>query len=428
MTESAPSFFDPIMRVKDALQNEEWQMLVADCSFVALALLVSVAVGLTVRYLVTRWISSNEHIAPWLQQLARVVQFLAIPAVFLLILTFGKAVFYQLDVVQIVTQIASQVAVAWLIIRIITLMIESESVSRWTRNILWLLAVLHISGIAAPITNHLNSIMVPLGDASTSVYSIIKGLVAFVFFIWIATVIARFIEQRLENIPSLSPSLKVLLNKIIKITLIAIAFLMGLDMLGIDLTALAVFSGALGVGIGFGLQKIISNFVSGIILLSDRSIKPGDVIKVDDTYGWVNALSTRYVSVITRDGKEHLIPNEMLITDKVENWSHSSKNVRLKIPIGISYESDLRKALALIMEVAENNDRVLGNPKPNCLVRSFGDSAIDLELRAWISDPANGVANITSLLLLDIWDSFKENGIEFPYPQQDVHIKSMPVG
>jgi len=191
---------------------------------------------------------------------------------------------------------------------------------------------------------------------------------------------------------------------------------------GIDLTAFAVFGGAIGLGIGFGLQKIVSNLISGVIILLDRSIKPGDVMKVGDTFGWINSLGARYASVVTRDGTEYLIPNEDLITQQVVNWSYSHDAVRLKILIGISYKSDPRKAIALCFEAAREESRILENPPPNVLVKGFGDSSVDIEIRIWIRDPKNGVSNIKSAILLRVWDKFHEHGVEIPYPQRDVHL------
>lgn len=218
--------------------------------------------------------------------------------------------------------------------------------------------------------------------------------------------------------------MRVLSIKILNIALITIAILITISAAGIDLTALAVFGGALGVGLGFGLQKIFSNLVSGFILLMDRSIKPGDVIAIGQTYGWINHLNARYVSVITRDGIEHLIPNEVLITERVENWSFSNNLVRLKIPVGISYKSDVRHAMELCVDAAMMTPRILLNPEPRCLLRGFGDSSVDLELRVWIEDPANGRGNVLSEVLLGVWDRFHEHGIEIPYPQRDLHIRS----
>ncbi|CAN0600555.1 unnamed protein product, partial [Laminaria digitata] len=166
------------------------------------------------------------------------------------------------------------------------------------------------------------------------------------------------------------------------------------------------FGGALGVGIGFGLQKIVSNFISGIILLMDKSIKPGDTIGVAGTYGWIQSLGARYVSVITRDGIEHLIPNEELIVTRVENWSFSGKRIRLRAPVGISYNSDPRKAMALCIEATEGIERIIEYPKPVCQLTEFGDSSVNLEIRFWIRDPQNGTGNVKTQVLLGVWDRF----------------------
>ena len=174
------------------------------------------------------------------------------------------------------------------------------------------------------------------------------------------------------------------------------------------------------------MQKIVSNLISGIILLLDKSIKPGDVITVGETYGWVNSLGARYTSLITQDGKEFLIPNEDLITQRVENWSFSNSTVRLKIPVSIAYSSDVRKAMSLCEEAARQTPRIIATPPPICLLVAFGNSSVDLELRAWINDPVNGVKNVKSDVLLRIWESFHEEGITIPYPQRDIHIRSMP--
>jgi small-conductance mechanosensitive channel len=185
-----------------------------------------------------------------------------------------------------------------------------------------------------------------------------------------------------------------------------IAVVVALKTVGIDLTAFAVFTGAVGVGIGFGLQKAVSNFISGLFILIDKSIKPGDVISVGNTYGWVSSLGTRYVSVVTRDAIEYLIPNEEVITERVINWSYSSAEVRLKLPVGISYGADVRQAIELCQGAASETRRVLSEPEPVCLLKGFGDNGVDLELRIWINDPKNGVSNVKSDVFLRIWDKF----------------------
>jgi small-conductance mechanosensitive channel len=212
------------------------------------------------------------------------------------------------------------------------------------------------------------------------------------------------------------------LVKFAKVVLYTVALLIALDTVGIDLTTLAVFGGALGVGLGFGLQRVTSNFISGFILLFDRSIKPGDVISVGTRYGWVVALHARYVVVRDRDGVETLIPNENLITSEVTNWSYSDRHVRIKIKVQISYNDDPEKAMQLITDAALVSDRILKNPAPQARLIEFGDNGINLELRLWLDDPEEGVGSVKSDVNLAIWRSFKENGITIPFPQRDVHM------
>jgi small-conductance mechanosensitive channel len=169
---------------------------------------------------------------------------------------------------------------------------------------------------------------------------------------------------------------------------------------------------------------VVANLISGVILLLDRSVKPGDVIGVGNSYGWIDSLGARYVSVVTGDGIEHLIPNEDLIANRVENWSYSNDLVRLKIPVGIAYHSDLRQAMRVCLDAARTTPRVLDRPAPVCLVAGFGESSIDLELGVWIRDPTNGTSNVKSEVLLNVWDRFCEHGIEIPFPQRDLHIKT----
>lgn len=320
--------------------------------------------------------------------------------------------------------ISIDLLLAWLIIQMLSHFITNKDTAKSVAIIVWSIAALSITGILDPILNQLESISLTIGEAKLSLLSVTKGLVLLIVFLWLATAVSKLAEGRLKKSKNLTPSLQVLFAKVIRITLIIIAFVVALNTFGIDLTAFAVFSGAVGVGVGFGLQKVVSNFISGIILLLDNSIKPGDVVVIDNTYGWVNSLSARYVSVITRDGKEHLIPNELLITEKVENWSYSDNNVRLRIPFGVAYESDVEKVIELVEAVTMENKRVLEAPKPVCMLSEFGDSSINFQLRVWIKDPTNGIGNIKSELLIAIWKTFKAHDINIPFPQRDLHIVS----
>jgi small-conductance mechanosensitive channel len=210
------------------------------------------------------------------------------------------------------------------------------------------------------------------------------------------------------------------------VTLVTVAVVVALGSVGIDLTAIAVFSGAVGVGIGFGLQKVVSNLISGIIILMDKSIKPGDIIQIGETYGWVSALGARYVSIETRDRTEFLVPNEDIVTKQVINWTHRDDVVRLKVKVRVSYKADLQQALRLMVQATAKLERVLKEPEPRAIVIGFGESAIDLELRFWIKDVQGGIRNISSEVLLNIWQLFQEHGIAIPLPQRDIHIQSIP--
>jgi small-conductance mechanosensitive channel len=236
----------------------------------------------------------------------------------------------------------------------------------------------------------------------------------------------RVIAHSIARTDRLDSTQKVLAQKLASVALITAAFLVGIDLIGIDLTALAVFSGAIGLAIGFGLQKTFGNLIAGIILLLDRSIKPGDVISVGDSFGAISKIGVRAVSIVTRDGKEHLIPNENLMTQEVVNWSYSDTNVRIHIPVGVSYDCDLVQAQKLMIEAGKLPPRVLLSPAPVVWLKGFGDSSVDHEILVWISDPEAGVGNVQSEVLNALWRLFKEHGIEIPFPQRDLHIKSLP--
>ncbi len=324
----------------------------------------------------------------------------------------------------------ASVATAWAIYRLVSGFIKSRAWLRLVAVIAFGMAVLHsfghLSGPLQTTVEILKELDFGVGDRRISVLDILNGLVILLFLLWISSVIGSTCEKKIRKLHNLPPSLQVLLAKILRVLLVFLSFVVALSTIGLDFSSFAILGGANGVGIGFGLQKVVSNLVSGLILLLDRSIKPGDVIEIDGTYGWINSLRARYASVITRDGKEHLIPNEDLIANRVVNWSFSDRNVRVRVPLGISYDNDPRQAVSLCLEAARSVGRALQDPEARCLVTGFGDNSIDLELRFWIDDPSNGVGNVKSEVMLAIWDKFKENGIVIPYPQRDIHIKRLP--
>ena len=282
----------------------------------------------------------------------------------------------------------------------------------------WAVAALYIVGLLDETVAALNAIAFSIGTFRLSLLAVIKAVLLLTVLAWVATIIGNFTERRLKRNEDIAPALQVLIAKFVKFTLLTVAVLATISAVGIDLTALTVFSGALGLGIGFGLQKVASNLISGVIILSDRSIKPGDVISLGDTFGWINALKARYVSVITRDGVEYLIPNESFVSEQVVNWSYSTRNVRLEIKFGVSYDADPHEVRKLAVEAVGQVDRVIERPSPVCHVIGFGDSSVDFVLRFWIRDPKNGLANVRGQVFLALWDTFKAHGIEIPYPHR----------
>lgn len=264
------------------------------------------------------------------------------------------------------------------------------------------------------------------GEVRFSLLHIQRAFFLLLALYWVSKNLRILFHFWLTAKSGLTAAAKILLQRLGSILLFCICVVIVLHYLGLDLTVFALFSGALGLGLGFGLQKIFANLVSGFILLADKSIKPGDVIQLKDTYGWINFLGTRYCSVVTRDGIEHLIPNENLITGEVINWSYSQNLVRLRVPVGVAYGSDLEKARELMLAAAADIPRVLKDPKPACLLTGFGDNAINLEARVWINDPQNGVGSVKSNLFWGIWRRFREHGLEMPFPQRDLYLKAMP--
>ena len=323
-------------------------------------------------------------------------------------------------------EILSSLLVAWIVVRLVSRAIRNPMLSRITAVIAYGMAVLSIWDLLGTTIDILNgpNFTLTLGEFSLSVYQVLATALLLAVLLSLAGFTSRVTERRLREAAWLTPAGRVLLNKSLRIALFVFAILITIGSVGIDLTALAVIGGAVGFGIGFGLQKVFSNLISGVILLTDKSIKPGDVITVENTYGWVNKLGARYVSIITRDGIEHLIPNETMITEPVSNWTHSDANTRLRIPIGVHYDTDLELATRLGVEAAQSQSRVLDDPAPRCLVKGFGESAIDLEIRFWIQDADSGVSNIKSAVILEVWRLYQEHGIRIPYPQRDLHIKS----
>jgi len=319
-------------------------------------------------------------------------------------------------------RLASSLSLAWVIIQIATYVVPTEY-RKPVSWIAWIIAGLNAFGLLGPTLAWLNANGFEFGGRLVTLPFIIQAIVFSALFLYGASWLSKRLRARIETLPRVEPSIRTLISNATHVGLFFGAIILALSSLQIPLGGLAVLGGALGVGLGFGMQQIVANFISGIILLTDRSIKPDDVIEVDETYGVVKSLGLRYASVVTRDGKEHLIPNEGLVTNKVVNWSYSDSQVRIKRRLRVEYETDLRMATQLVVEGAKKVDRVLQDPAPTCLVMEFGDEAVEIECRFWIDDPQNGVSNVGSEVMLSVWDLFTQNGIDIPLRQEEILIQ-----
>jgi len=324
--------------------------------------------------------------------------------------------------------IGADLVTAWVVISVASRLIKSRSLGNILALSAWSLAALFALGMLDKAFTLLNAIAIYIGDFHFSLLLVLKGAALLAFLLWLARLATGFVETRLKRSEDLTPSLQVLIAKLIKVVFVLLAVVVSLSSIGIDLTALTVLSGAVGLGIGFGLQKVVSNLISGIIILLDKSIKPGDVISLGGTFGWITGLRSRYVSVVTRDGVEYLIPNENFVTEQVVNWSFSNRNVRQEIKFGTSYRNDPHQVRQIACEAVLSVNRVMKVPPPVCHIIEFGDSSVNYVLRFWIRDPEKGLANIRGGVFLAIWDAFKDNGIEIPYPHREVilHQSSSP--
>ncbi len=314
---------------------------------------------------------------------------------------------------------------AWLLISIISYSIRSLALRKLFAYLAWLYVAALILGAVDDVAALLDGAGFGVGNVRVSALSIMQAVLVIGTMLWLGFSAGNFIDRRIQRVDELTPSLRVLLGKIVRISLIVLAALIAISGIGLDLTALTVLSGAVGVGIGFGLQKVVSNFISGIIILMDQSIKPGDTITLGETFGWIRELRARFVSVITRDGREFLIPNEDFITREVINWSFSDKFVRLDVDFGVSYDADPHEVIRLAIAATAAVGRVeTSRNQPVCWLTEFGDSSLNFKLRFWISDPQQGLTNIRGQVLIALWDTFKEHGVGIPYPHREVIFKS----
>jgi small-conductance mechanosensitive channel len=324
--------------------------------------------------------------------------------------------------------VAAKLAVAWIIIRLVTSVIRNEFLVKLISVSAWLIAALSVINQLDPAVDALDSVSIVLGGLRLTPLLVIKLGLMLIAALWLTNIASNFAENRINQSSDLTPSIQVLLVKMIRMGLMVVAIAVALGAVGINLSALAVFSGAVGVGIGIGLQKIVANFISGIILLADKSVKPGDLVTIGDSSGRISAMKTRYISVAAGDGREFLIPNEDLVTQKVTNWTYTDKNTLVKVTFGTNYESDPRRVCQLAVEIAATAPRAIKSKPPGCLLTEFGETGMKFSLTFWIADP-DGMDSVKSEVMLSLWETFKREGIKVPYPVRELRVRggALPV-
>ncbi|NNU15665.1 mechanosensitive ion channel [Parvularcula sp. ZS-1/3] len=370
------------------------------------------------------------------QRLAMAVATLATPIAAFLALTIFAAILEDgMGKADQFVDAAQSLLAAWIVVRLVTLAIRSPFWSKVAFYVAWPIAALDAFGVLGDVFTWMQTVSLTISPATEdrgavelTLYDVLRAGVIFAIFMQLAGLVSGLVVNRVQETDEINPSLKALIAKIINFITPVIALVIALQLIGFNLASLAIFSGAVGLGIGLGLQKIIGNFLAGFTLLADKSIKPGDTIQIGDTFGWITEMKSRYVSIRTRDGTEHLIPNAQFIEEGVVNWSHNDKNVRCHAPFGVSYSTpDMRRVQEIAVEAALSTPRVQQTPKPVCNMMEYGDNSVNFDLRFWITDPPNGIANVRSEILFKIWEAFREENIEIPFPQRDLHIRSSDV-
>jgi small-conductance mechanosensitive channel len=365
-----------------------------------------------------------------LRHFARVLVGSASTAVFAILVIAERVTMYHLTWPSrsYLLMVAAKLALAWLVIRLVTSVIRNAFIVKLVSIAAWFVAALSILGQLETAAETLDSFAIEIGGLRLTPLLLIKAGALLIATLWLTNIASNYIESRITRASDLTPSIQVLLVKIIRIGLMVVAIAIALGAVGINLSALAVFTGAAGVGIGLGLQKIVANFISGIILLADKSVKPGDLVTIGDSSGRISAMKTRYISVAAGDGREFLIPNEDLVTQKVVNWTYTDKNTLVKVLFSTNYDADPRLVCKLAIEVAAAAPRAIKNKPPNCILTEFAEAGMKFSLTFWIADP-DGMDGVKSEVMLALWDAFKREGIRVPYPVREIRVRggALPV-
>ena len=404
-----------------ALLSNPWNLL-----GIALVIAVYVAVRFSTRGLIAALekrlaaTSPVQQLVPLTQVLPKLVVVAATALILWLLIGGFREV--ALPSRTYVMSVVASLLTAWVVIRLASSFIRNQLVARLIAIVVWALAALNIVGYLQDSLTFFDRLAVDIGGLHLSVLMVVKAVIAVTLLLWGATAISAALERRLQGAADLTPSMRVLISKLARIMLFILALVLAMRAVGVDLTSVAVFSGAIGLGIGFGLQKIAANYLSGFALLLDRSVSLGALVTIDGYYGEVTRLTSRYLVLKGQDGTEAIIPNERVITSVVINHSYTDRRVRVDVPIQVSYQSDVERALVLMEQAARAHPRVVSEPAPGAILKAFADSGIDLELYAWIDDPEAGKGNLRSDLNRALLKSFSANGIAIPFPQREIRI------
>ncbi|MCI2399904.1 mechanosensitive ion channel domain-containing protein [Aliiroseovarius subalbicans] len=393
-------------------------------AIIACLVVVALAVTWILRPRIEGWLRSREGWPKWRLRLAvhlrkRIPLFVFVILAWLTVAVMREVTWPSRSYLISLT---ATIAFAWLLVGLAAWFLQNRFLRRLVMWVLWIYVTVYYLGLTTAVGKVMENIAIEMGDFRISSLDVLRALVITGVLFALARFASKTTASKVQKNEDISPSMRVLVVKFLQVILYGAAFFIGLKAIGADLTGLAVLSGAIGVGLGFGLQKVVSNLVSGVIILLDKSIKPGDVISLGETFGWIQSLGARYVSVVTRDGKEYLIPNEDLITGQVVNWSHTNAFVRLDIFFGIAYGDDPHQVRKIAIDAAKSVNRVLSFRPPVCHIVGFGDSSVDYILRFWIDDPTGGLTNIRGNVYLALWDAFQEHGISIPFPQREVRM------
>jgi small-conductance mechanosensitive channel len=344
---------------------------------------------------------------------------------FLSVLLFGFAIviFHALETTQALLYFGFKLSVAWLAMRGSLLMTSRRTAGWLIALVIIPITLLHFLGLWSPVTGALKAIKFSVGAVKLTAFLVIKTILAIIVLFWVSGFVVDLVDRRIRKITSINVSTRALISKIFQILLYFIVFIIILQILGINLTALSIFGGALGVGLGFGLQNIASNFVSGIILLFEKSVQVGDMIELTDgTVGTVRQTSARYTLIETIDAREVLIPNADFISQRMVNWTYSNKRARGTIPVTVAYGTDLERVKELMLSAARAHPKCLADPAPNAFVTGFADNGVAMTLYFWIADVTDGRLEPSSDIMIALWKAFQAEGITIPFPRRDIYV------